>query len=142
MWDQPAQLVCVTGNSTIKASGAVVMGRGAALECLNLYPDIALKFGKLIQAYAGEPYGLVTVPVLGSPAAIGLFQVKRHFRDAADLELIKNSVGALAKLVETGFRHDRVFLNFPGTGYGRRNREEVLPLLTPLPDNVEVWEYA
>ncbi len=36
--------------------------------------------------------------------------------------------------------HITVALNFPGIGYGGLNRNEVLPIISILPDNVEIWE--
>lgn len=40
-----------TGNSTIKTNGALVMGRGAALEVRDAYPGIDHALGKKIEPY-------------------------------------------------------------------------------------------
>jgi hypothetical protein len=34
-----------------------------------------------------------------------------------------------------------VHLNYPGIGNGRLRREDVLPIIALLPDQVTIWEY-
>jgi hypothetical protein len=36
---------------------------------------------------------------------------------------------------------NKIAMNFPGIGWGGLNRLEVLPIISSLPDNVEIWEY-
>jgi hypothetical protein len=111
------------------------MGRGAAKECRDMFPGIdrlagfAIKQAKDIQ----DCYG-----VLFLPFGIGLFQVKRHFKDVADLKLIAQSsymLGNYAKCNENIMYH----VNFPGIGNGKRRFHEVWPLIKILPDNVSLW---
>ena len=143
MWDSGADVICVTGNDTIRSDGAVVMGRGAALECQMKYPGINLEFGKLIRAWHKEhgpyePYGVV---VVDNCLTLGLFQVKWNFKDAAVLDLIRNSCTCLMTLAMTDYRNASIAVNFPGIGWGKLKRKDVLPILiSHLPDNVEVWE--
>jgi hypothetical protein len=40
-----------TGNSTVKTNGALVMGRGAALEVRDLYPGVDHMLGRKIEPY-------------------------------------------------------------------------------------------
>ena len=34
------------------------------------------------------------------------------------------------------------YLNMPGVGHGNLSRNLVIPIISQLPDNVHVWEYA
>ena len=144
MWDTPADVYVVTGNATIKANGAVVMGRGAALECKIRFPKCDLYFGAAIQSdisyLRGMHYRLVTTTAF-PPAVLGLLQVKRHFKDMADLDLIANSSESLRQYALTIWKDNTISMNFPGIGWGHRGRDEVMPIITRLPDNVTIWEY-
>lgn len=72
---------------------------------------------------------------------IGAFQVKNHWGNPAETELIANSVERLVEILATpAYERWSVSLNFPGIGNGRLERRVVLPLLEPLPENVTVWE--
>ncbi|WP_457600600.1 hypothetical protein [Hydrogenivirga sp.] len=73
---------------------------------------------------------------------IGVFQVKRHFKEPALMELIERSAKELAGWIEENSFTGRVFLNFPGIGYGKlKDRErEIREVLSVLPDNVWVWK--
>lgn len=42
-------VLIVTGNSTLKSNGAVVMGRGAAMQMRDRFKDIDKEFGALIK---------------------------------------------------------------------------------------------
>ncbi len=166
MWDSKADLICVTGNATIRKDGCLVMGRGAALECMTRYPGINKEFGDLIARHShrnatqarmlGEnvPYGVLLSrrkhrnPGCGTVATLGLFQVKWHFRGDAEPGLIQVSVEYLTEIANSyeingKTKRDglRIAVNMPGVGYGHLHRKVVMPLLKPLPDNVEVWEY-
>lgn len=141
MWDSKADLVLVTTNASVRSDGALVMGRGAAYEMTQRYRGIAHQFGALVKAWSersAKPYGAIVHPCTHTPE-LGIFQVKRHWRDKADPELIRNSVGCLVGAVRC---FDLVAINFPGIGNGQLRRDDVLPLIEGLPDNVEVWEYA
>lgn len=67
----------------------------------------------------------------------GIFQVKVHFRQHAELELIHRSASTLADYCHR-HKDTAIRMNYPGIGYGRLNRAEVEPLLASLPDNVTV----
>lgn len=143
-----ASAILVTANSYINNAGRLVMGRGAAREAAIRWPslprqlaDWIVKFGP---GHLGE-YGVIFVLdivafsglVTFDPMDIGVFQVKRHFKDNADPELIRRSVD---KLNEDAERYDRIALNFPGIGNGRLREEDVKPLLESLPDNVVIYK--
>ena len=75
----------------------------------------------------------------------GCFMVKDHWMEKAKLSLIKDSCLDLCDILDSvAVVHDspiRVDLNFPGIGNGGLPREDVLPIIEQLPDNVHVWEY-
>ena len=71
-------------------------------------------------------YGVLLSGVESGGTLIGAFQVKRHYRQAADLEIIRYSAEHLA--IRAG-DFPRIALNMPGTGYGRRSESEVVPIL-------------
>lgn len=143
-WDRCDALL-VTTNAYKRADGSVVMGRGAALQLTELLPGIDLDFGR--QIHHLKPYGLVwaekhelelddwLVP------NIGAFQVKRSFRDEADLDLIETSCVKLAKWCAAHPKF-KVRINFPGIGNGGLDERLVTPILEetlPL-HQVSVWK--
>ena len=139
--DLPA-LYVVTTNSTIKTNGALIMGRGAALELKTRVLGIDLECGDVIRDFARDHrhknYGFQVVrEPTEDKAGIGIFQVKHHYKDKATLGLIRNSVQALAQWA-LAHPEVNVRLNYPGIGHGRLKREDVEPLLEALPENVTV----
>lgn len=143
MWKSGADVIVVTGNATVRGDGALVMGRGAAREARDAYPGIDLAFGHAIREWRkkhgpGMPYALLLADKAGTK--IGLFQVKWHWADAADLELIATATEELRTFALTIWREYRIALNFPGIGNGRLARADVLPVISRLPDNVSIYE--
>lgn len=67
----------------------------------------------------------------------GIFQVKVHFRQRAELELIYRSVSMLDEYAR---RHPdtQIRLNYPGIGAGGLPRSKVEPPLRRLPDTVTI----
>jgi hypothetical protein len=105
--------------------------------------------GRQIQALCRSHgiYGLLVSPRW--PAVkLGAFQVKRHYGQPAGisassaraLEPIRHSTAALRGWC-VAHPDAQVALNFPGIGNGRIRREDVLPIVTPLPHQVIIWEY-
>lgn len=146
MWGKCDRFL-VTTNSTIKKDGGLVMGRGAAKQLRDLIPESAWRLGNRI---AGRDlYGLAVVDDPDTydkhGQIYGGFQVKRHFSDSADLELIRYSARLLrqyATFPEGIAHYDLYVLNFPGIGNGKLPREKVLPILEEyLGDIPNVWVY-
>lgn len=143
MWSSydEADLFLVTTNSTLRSDGALVMGRGIALEATRRFPNLQARAGAAI-ARAGAVSGFYGVlqpyPAHRAEHKLGLFQVKYHWRDKAGLDLIERSAEMLCQLVEeTGLQN--VHLNFPGIGNGHLPLHQVLPIVEQLPDAVTVW---
>lgn len=154
LWDAPragATLIGVTTNAYVSKAGMLVMGRGAALEAANRYPALQRRAGDAIRRgslFYGpmERYGWAVVstarfddPTPWEAPQIGLFQVKHHYGQPADLELIRYSCDRLSDWLEPR-RGEIVAINFPGIGNGRLSRTAVLPIIQRLPDRVLVYE--
>lgn len=136
-------VILVTTNAYVKTNGCLVMGRGAALCMMQKYPGIPRIFGDLIRKRFEEAghdsYGLLVAPGIANPM-LGAFQVKHYFKEKAGLDLIRNSTELLHLRASRVWKTLRIFLNFPGIGNGELQREDVLPIIECLPNNVEVWE--
>ena len=142
-------LFLITTNATIKRNGALVMGRGIARQARDRFPGLDAALGKQIKNVCGSPsarfrsgqgqYGLLVSP-RWPKAKLGAFQVKWHYSQPASLELIRHSVATLCAWC-TAHPDALVALNFPGIGNGRLCREDVLPILRQLPEQVVIWEY-
>jgi hypothetical protein len=125
----------ITTNSIVKRNGAVVMGRGIAKTLRDTYPGIDKKLGEAITSI-GNKYGVVIVQFKNVP--IGAFQVKYHYADDADLDLIQYSVHKLSSIANK--HKDLIFkCNFPAIGNGHLKYEDVLPLVEQLPNNVLLY---
>ncbi|MCZ7673767.1 MAG: hypothetical protein M5U34_44955 [Chloroflexi bacterium] len=136
-----ADLFLITTNATITVRGALVMGRGIARQAKERFPGLDIALGRHIQALCDNQgvYGLLVSP-RWSTAKLGGFQVKRHYSQAASLELIRRSTAALCAWCAE-HPDAQAALNFPGIGNGRLRRDDVLPIIAQLLDQVTIWEY-
>ena len=156
MWSQwgKCDLWLFTGNSYITKKKELVMGRGLALAVKKRYPDIPRLIANSIGAprfragdmagnainVAWSIYGVSKIVYEQANGYVGVFQVKQHFRDKAQLALIGHSTLVLQEQIrQHGF--ERIDMNFAGIGYGGLERTHVLPIISELPDCVHVWEY-
>lgn len=144
MWSvfNDTDIFMITTNPIIRKDGAVVMGRGIALEAKNRYPSLPYDFGKALKELHPE-IDQQNVGFIGKYeyTNVWFFMVKDHWQNEASLDIIERSVFHL----KHGFADmdkKRIDLNFPGIGNGRLKRDAVLPLLQSLPDNVHIWELA
>lgn len=151
MWDMwgRTDMFVVTTNPIVRRDGAVVMGRGLALQAANRFPRLPYDFGKILKSVnrSQHPeiynFGEIGRYVSGQKSQLmGYFMVKHHWRDAADLNVIHDSVTAMLHYMRRWLELSaRIDMNFPGIGNGRLRREDVLPEIEALPDSVHVWEY-
>jgi hypothetical protein len=144
MWDVfgKTDLFLITTNPIVRKDGAAVMGRGIALEAKSRFPELPYKYAKrlaLLSEMLG-PYNYCDVIDKFAGQSVGFFMVKDHWKEPAKLDIISNSVDELYNWLQDDCL-GRVDLNFPGIGNGKLKREDVLPLLERLPNNVHVWEY-
>lgn len=144
MWGRCDRFL-VTANSYIKNNGELAMGRGAAKQLKEKVPESPAKLGLKILHL--QEYGITLVDdpeTYGRYGqAYGTFQVKRHYKEAADLALIEKSATMLARWMDDpAAQYDLCVLNFPGIGNGRLSREAVLPILDKhLGNRNNVWVY-
>lgn len=127
----------ITTNSYIKNDGSVVMGRGIARQVRDRFDGIDKEAGQKIQH--NSFYGFKPVSKKKG-TFISFFQVKRHFKNKADLKLIQKSADSLAEQARKDL-DVRFDLNFPGIGNGKRDVAEVKPILDGIPDNVHIWAF-
>ncbi len=142
MWKvfDESDLWLFTGNSYINQKDELVMGRGLALVVKERFPELPKNIGGYIKMLSGghlSAYGLV---LWQHDRGMGVFQVKRHYQDKAQLSLIGFSCIKLIEYLRRRLDIKRVDLNFPGIGYGRLDRSQVLPIVSELPDIVHIWE--
>ena len=136
-------LFLITTNPIVRKDGGVVMGRGIAKQAADRFPKLPCQIGELLVNW--EVFVSSTIPMYSAPVGeydgqlIGFFMVKKHWREKACLDIIEKSVKDVCAFSQ---RCARIDLNFPGIGNGKLAREDVLPVISKLPDNVHVWEYA
>jgi hypothetical protein len=139
LWSTKDKAIFVTTNSTIRKDGLLVMGRGAAFEMTQRYRFIPKAFGQKIWSKYGNlsEYGLVSVMYAVEDTILGGFQVKKYFRDKATTKSITLSTEKLC--VFAAWYSEGISMNFPGIGYGGLTKEQVLPIVSVLPDNVTIY---
>lgn len=138
MWDvfHETDIFMITTNPIIRNDGAVVMGRGIALEAKTRFPELPYDFANELLTNGNS-----FVDRIGHYEGVPIwyFMVKNHWKEDADIGVIASSVFQLKKIASIG--NNRIDLNFPGIGNGRLDRNSVLYLLEDLPDNIHIWEY-
>lgn len=127
--------IIVTTNSFLTSERKLVMGRGAALQLKRKVPGIDRIFGQLVYEKCGHlgRYGLLFYE------KYGIAQVKYRFNEKADIELISYSMEMLKETAKPN-KHHCYNINFPGIGYGGLSKDEVMPVLEKLPQNITIWE--
>jgi hypothetical protein len=135
MWDafDKVDHFIITTNAIVKVNGALVMGAGIARQARDKFPGIDQEIGGAVKR-AGNRYGLL----LGNK--LGVFQVKYHFKDPADPELIKYSCSMLRDHA-LAYPERKYALNFPGIGNGKLQYHDVKTIIDVLPSNVQVWTF-
>lgn len=131
-------IFAITTNPIVRKDGAVVMGAGIALEAKTRYPSLPYDFAKQLAK------GYHEIGYIGTydEVFVWWFMVKEHWIAPANPDIIKKSVHRLVQHSEAIGNRQRIDLNFPGIGNGKLRREDVLPLIARLPDNVHIWEKA
>lgn len=154
MWNafDQADLFLVTTNSYVRKDGSLVMGAGAARQMRDRFRGVNFGFGRAVREDCGHlgEYGIVTIGTpldsMDDPAGIaqpelGAFQVKTHWKNKADTQLIAGSAAILSEHLREHGPDYQVHLNFPGIGNGGLDPGDVLPIISPWPSNVHVWTY-
>jgi len=124
----------VTTNSFIKKNGSLVMGRGFAAQIRDTYPGISEIFGNMIIKTCGHLgcYGIIF------HGKFGAFQVKYHYMQPAEIELVQRSTELLITIANR--QSTKLFgMNCPAIGNGKLQIEVIHPIIEKLPNNVHVW---
>lgn len=127
-------ILLFTSNATLNSRNQLVMGAGSALSFKILYPALPSLLGEKIKGE--ENYGCIILKELG----LGCFQTKRHWRDNSTLQIIQNSTNKLLFWIDEHNYERQIALPFPGIGKGGLSEEEVIPIISVLPDNVIVYK--
>lgn len=152
MWDVFGKThnFIITTNPIRRKDGAVVMGRGIAKEAATRFPRLPYDFGHRLDYLSLPEIEFRYTGFIGryDNQLITYFMVKDHWRSEARLDYIDASCKSLIwdntsrGTPGTYMWANRIDLNFPGIGNGKLRREDVLPIIEQLPDNVHVWEYG
>lgn len=147
MWDafDSVDLFIITTNASITRLGKLVMGRGIAAQAVAKYPGIEYALAveieqKSQQRSKGLEYGFFPVETVGYEK-FGVFQVKWRWDSRADPYLITASAAKLSEWC-TANPDKKVALNYPGIGNGKLTPAIVWPLISKLPNQVEIWRYS
>ncbi len=132
LWELPAEAICITTNGYVKNNGAAVMGRGCALEAKQRYPRLDFHLGSLIRFQGNRVFNMGLLDADGP--LLFTFPVKHHWREKADINLIKKSANQLMTAIEI-LELENVLLPRPGCGNGQLNWEEVKTVIEPLLDD-------
>lgn len=134
-------VILVTSNSYVKKNGELVMGKGAALELARKFPWIAKSFGDAVYNITGTTncgkYGVIWD--LTTHPTYGIFQTKYHYKNPSDIDLIRYSAEELLYHLEGVLKGNTVSINFPGVGCGGLTVQDVLPVVSILPDSVSLY---
>jgi hypothetical protein len=98
------------------------MGRGCARQAKEVVPGIEYKLGGLLTEHGNRVMRLAVLP---DGSHLGTFPVKHHWREAADLDLIKRSARQLVELADR-FRYQQLLI--PRPGCGKAVPRECLPM--------------
>lgn len=131
----------ITTNPIMKKDGSIVMGRGIAKQAKEKFPSIPFDFGEQRRKMFLNTYNVGYIGTY-EDQDVWYFMVKDHWANKARLDIISNACAEIKTWVSFSEKGERIDLNFPGIGNGGLTREEVLPIIETLPNNVHVWEYA
>ncbi len=117
-------VVCITTNGATKRTGAGVCGAGCAKQAVQRWPGFAMSLGSHIKNYGNTPGPIISE----NGTLVYSFPVKHVWSQPADLDLIRQSTTAMARLAdELGWSN--VVIPRPGCGNGGRTWSEVEPIL-------------
>lgn len=127
-----ADAICIPTNGIVKKNGSAVMGAGLAKQAKNKWPGIDVQLGHYLSNLGNMVCGLLKIP--DKDCWVISFPTKNHWKDPADLELIKQSCEQLGVLADT-FKWEYVFLPPVGCGLGGLSIDVVKPALEELLDD-------
>lgn len=139
------KVLCISTNGIINRAGALVMGKGIALEAKRRYPGIDYKAGQFVSKHGNNvcALGKWASHEFGSYEFV-TFPVKTHWREAAKPELIKRSTEEL-EVVATQKGWQEIYIPHVGCANGGLLWKDVYPILNMLLDHrfiavEQVWK--
>lgn len=131
LWDyhDTGNWIVISTNCIVTNDGRAVMGRGVAFQCAQRYRAFPYLLGDHIRKYGNrigifEQYRIIAFPV------------KNHFREMANLDLIRQSTKELADIYYNYQGEDdelelvgTIYLPRVGCGSGRLDWSVVKPIL-------------
>lgn len=139
LWTYPADAIVITTNGFVKNNGEAVMGRGCAREAAIKWPYFPRALGNAIKEQGNIVFSWGLQEVNEENEQTNLIElitmpVKHHWREKADIELIKESAKELVEIVDLwGFK--TVVMPRPGCGNGQLLWEDVKPILEKILDD-------
>lgn len=136
IWDNQGHYdaVVITTNGTIKKDGNAVLGRGIALQATHRYFHLATYLGERLKKTGNLVYVFNVENNWFESDIIITFPVKHHWREKADINLIKSSAMQLKGIV-TALGLDNIIMPRPGCGNGGLIWEEVQPVINSILDD-------
>lgn len=139
LWTLPADARCITTNGVIRPSdGAAVMGKGCALEAHGRFPGVANYLGLLLHDHGNHVHQLMQAPKVPMGTGVWVllsFPTKNHWRDNADLDLIRQSCAELMEVADLNPGWQTILLPRPGCGAGKLAWPVVQRAIAPLLDD-------
>jgi hypothetical protein len=152
-----AEHICITTNPIVNAQGLAVMGRGCALEAAQRWPEVRKVLAAQVLDWGNKPHVLGSVGGQGDVwiypdcpmrlnqlidlrlfeggSLLWSFPVKHHWRERADLELIKDSARRLKAIIDLYEPKSQVVIPRPGCGNGGLEWIQVAEVLAGILDD-------
>ncbi len=126
IWDfyDKGEFICITTNGVVKNDGALVMGKGIALEAANRFSELPKYWGHYVKTNGNKVYPATKIRLFSFPT-------KHHWSDKSDINLIKASIIQLNGYLNS-FYLDKIYIPRPGCGNGGLKWEEVKEQLSKM----------
>jgi len=122
LFDQKADVLCITTNGTLRGKRGV-MGAGCAKEAKDNWPAIDVALGNQLM----QRGNVVSILKMLLEYYLVSFPVKNHYSETASLSLIERSCQQVVDMANRmGWR--KIVIPQPGCGCGRLNWEQVRPI--------------
>lgn len=123
IWDiwNSGYTICVCTNGFTKKNGSAVMGRGVALEASQRIPKLPFELGLLLKTFGNIPFWFEKYKMV-------TFPTKHNWFENSNVSLIEQSCKDLKNLKYES-KQNLIFLPMPGTGNGKSQTSDVMPIL-------------
>lgn len=136
-------LYLATTNTTVitkKGESHLVMGAGTARIMRDLYPTVDQVFAAIITESI-EDGELIHMDCVSTPTmkgGIGYFTTKYEVKQPSTLAIVQKSTNELLAFAQA-CPEVTIHLPMPGVGLGGLSYDDVLPIVSVLPDNVIIY---